>query len=217
MGNFRSDHLPYLIAYNNQGVFSDAFKVSLDWQLPSQLNLKDGARYSQLINNRSIRVINTFDSFNAAIQEFFVFDKKRKQWISFKLKHKGLLKGFGVWIATEQQTEKFNRNDDLHNLLKNKVRSTKVKHKHYLERFAEWDIDKTGLLHIINPIEDIHIKFDAKHPDSEVILIENNQVIYRVADKIYSAKIKDKQLVEHQLLVQSDIVPAIHWAFFGGK
>ena len=90
-------------------------------------------------------------------------------------------------------------------------------HKHYLERFKAWNIDKTGLLHIINPIKGFHIKLDTKAPDSEVLLIENNQVIYRIEDKIYSAQINKNKLEKHQLLIQNDKVPAIHWAFYGGN
>ena len=80
-GNFTSDHLKYLATHNNQAVFTDALKIDLGWQLPTKLQLSEGARFTQLVNNRNIRLIQTFASFKADIQEFFVLNKMNNQWL----------------------------------------------------------------------------------------------------------------------------------------
>lgn len=51
--------------------------------------------------------------------------------------------------------------------------------------------------------------------DSEIILVEDETVYYRINDKIYQAEIvNSKELGESKLLVQDDRVRDIHWAFF---
>ena len=212
-GNFKSDHLHYLYIHNQKPAYSGAKMVELGWELPDKLKNSNDMLITEFVNNEQIRVILTLDSLKAQVQEFFVYDKLNNQWISFKLNNKGWFKSFGAWLTTEQQTFEFTRLQALAEHSSQSHKETTLQYKHYLHRFSEWNIDKTGLLHIINPIQNIHIQLDTKAPDSEVLLIENGQVIYRVEDKIYSAKINGAKLTAPTLLVQSDEIPAIHWAF----
>jgi hypothetical protein len=48
-----------------------------------------------------------------------------------------------------------------------------------------------------------------------VLLIDGNTVYYRVNRSIHSARIGSERLEDHTLLVEDDVVPDIHWAFFG--
>jgi hypothetical protein len=50
-GNFASDHLLHLYVYDQQPVFSGAYKVPLGWKLPDNAQFNDGDRFTQLINN----------------------------------------------------------------------------------------------------------------------------------------------------------------------
>ncbi|MFT4927388.1 MAG: hypothetical protein ACI8WB_003495, partial [Phenylobacterium sp.] len=58
-----------------------------------------------------------------------------------------------------------------------------------LNRFRNWDSHKPGVLDLINPIKNIFIKINTGKGDSEIILVADNQVFYRVEDQIYAADI----------------------------
>jgi hypothetical protein len=60
-----------------------------------------------------------------------------------------------------------------------------------------------------------YYQWDTHDADSEVILVEDGQVYYRVDQAIYRAKIGEKELDKPELLVEDKEVPGIHWAFFG--
>jgi hypothetical protein len=49
--------------------------------------------------------------------------------------------------------------------------------------------------------------------DSEVLLVENDIVYYRVSDRLYSAAITKTGLGEAKLLAASDVIRDAHWAF----
>ncbi len=58
------------------------------------------------------------------------------------------------------------------------------------------------------------IKWNTGHGDSEVLLVQDDIVYYRVNDKIFKAPIiKGETLGEAKLLIQDERVPDIHWAF----
>lgn len=53
--------------------------------------------------------------------------------------------------------------------------------------------------------------------DSEILLVEEEMVYYRINDKIFQAPIiNNKELGKSKLLVQDERVRDIHWAFFSG-
>ena len=220
-GQFNHDHIEWLRSMNGRPMFYGTKENILPWQFPTQLRLNNKALVEQSVNNNKMRVITPHVLITKTKQKgqtlvHFAQDKSDKQWHKIELPNTTWVRGFGYWLATEQQTLGFTKHEALIKQHNSNDYHANANFKHYLERFLQWNIDKTGLLHIINPIQNIHIQLDTKASDSEVLLIENGEVIYRVEDKIYSAKIDGKQLTAPTLLVQSDEVPAIHWAFSSG-
>ncbi len=77
-----------------------------------------------------------------------------------------------------------------------------------------------GILFLFNVSTRAYIEwetFENGEPqgDSEILLVENEMVYYRINDKIYQAPILDgKKLGNAKLLLKDDRVPDIHWAFF---
>ena len=51
--------------------------------------------------------------------------------------------------------------------------------------------------------------------DSEILLVEEGIMYYRVNDRILKAKIGKESIGEPELVVEGEIVPDIHWAFMG--
>lgn len=72
-----------------------------------------------------------------------------------------------------------------------------------------------GILYFYNPSTGVYFELETKQADSEVVLIQNEKVIYRVYDELYESDlVNGKQLGEPKLLLKDDRVPDIHWAFY---
>ena len=74
---------------------------------------------------------------------------------------------------------------------------------------------RPGTLFLYDVAGGRYYQWDTHDGDSEVILVEDGQVYYRVDQAIYRAKIGEKALDKPELLVEDEAVPGIHWAFFG--
>lgn len=80
-----------------------------------------------------------------------------------------------------------------------------------------------GVLFLYNVETRSYIQWDALEKefyqgDSEILLVQDEVVYYRVNDKIYSSPIVNgKKLGKQTLLIQHDIVRDIHWAFISKK
>ncbi|MEM8895470.1 MAG: hypothetical protein AAGC88_12890 [Bacteroidota bacterium] len=77
-----------------------------------------------------------------------------------------------------------------------------------------------GILYIYNTVTKQYYEWNTNQADSEVILIWKSKVIYRSYDQLYQADIREDGqlgLTNKQLLVEGDVVPDIHWAFFSGN
>jgi hypothetical protein len=61
--------------------------------------------------------------------------------------------------------------------------------------------------------ERVH-KITTNQGDSEVLLVENSTVYYRVSDRVYSAPITDSGVGPARLVAQAEEIRDAHWAFF---
>lgn len=78
-----------------------------------------------------------------------------------------------------------------------------------------FDLYLPGKIVLDNLLDGGRITLDTGQEDSEVLLIQNGAILYRVNESIYSAKIVDDQVIEPKLVVTDTDVPEIHWAFWG--
>jgi hypothetical protein len=84
----------------------------------------------------------------------------------------------------------------------------------------DWLADKErqylpGILFIYDvPARRLH-RWETGQGDSEVLLVDGDKVYYRVNRRIFRARITEQGLDDHTLLVENDLAPDIHWAFFG--
>jgi hypothetical protein len=70
-----------------------------------------------------------------------------------------------------------------------------------------------GRLHIYDARNGQLYTIDTKQGDSEVLLIEDGTVYYRISDQLYSAVITENGIGSGRLLAASDIIRDVHWAF----
>lgn len=62
------------------------------------------------------------------------------------------------------------------------------------------------------------IQWNTGHGDSEILMLKDEHVYYRVYDKIYRAPIIDhKELGEAELVIQNTLVGDVHWMFQVGE
>jgi hypothetical protein len=85
--------------------------------------------------------------------------------------------------------------------------------------FDNWALNyglyRPGILYLFNTDTEKYIEWSTGQGDSEILLVQDETVYYRVFDRIYKAPIVDgERLGESELLVEdSQVVPSIHWAF----
>jgi hypothetical protein len=84
-------------------------------------------------------------------------------------------------------------------------------------RFEFFSLYYPGILSLFNVQTQDYIEWETNQGDSEILLIEDNFVYYRVFDEIYKAHIGYKQLENVTLIIKDIHVPEIHWAFFTKK
>lgn len=74
-------------------------------------------------------------------------------------------------------------------------------------------IYQPGILFLLNTETEEYIEWETGQGDSEILLVENDVITYRVYDKIYQRTIKEKQLGVPNLIVKHEYVQDIHWAW----
>lgn len=81
-------------------------------------------------------------------------------------------------------------------------------------RFDMYGIYQPGILFLFDTENKTYIELNTGQGDSEILLIKNDEIYYRVNDKIFKRAILDgKKLGEEELVIQNSMVPDIHWCF----
>jgi hypothetical protein len=73
----------------------------------------------------------------------------------------------------------------------------------------------TGRLHVYDVDHDKLFTIPTGQADSEILLIEATTVYYRVTDRLFAADITAAGIQSPRLLVKSDVIDDVHWAFMG--
>jgi len=82
------------------------------------------------------------------------------------------------------------------------------------ERMSYFGHYYPGLLYLFNVHTKDYIEWDTKQGDSEVLLVQDGYVYYRVNTKILKSTIIDnKRLLDTELLIDDERVRDIHWAY----
>ena len=195
----------------------------LPYVLPEKYWFKNYSRHViEVINNYyfTIKGDKTVKEASLGSHMLIIYDKEKKQWLDKTLKGDiPRLRGFGRWLAGYVYNSPIGTKDLPGSKLWKEERRTGLSPA---ERFALNGPDvpyyAPGILYLYNPTIDSYIEWETNQADSEVVVVDNDQVIYRVYDQLYHAKIlANNSLSRAKLLIKSDIVPDIHWAFFGAS
>jgi hypothetical protein len=82
------------------------------------------------------------------------------------------------------------------------------------EEYSRLPIYYPGVLVLQNVEDGRTIRIDTGQEDSEILFVTDNDVLYRVNDTVYQARIDGNSLENSTQIVKGDDVPEIHWAFY---
>lgn len=185
------------------------------YELPEKYRFNIYARQLICINNDNYFLVSGNEQHGVnelGNVPLFVYNKKNKEWDTKILP--GTLpriRGFSDWLCGYiGDDSKFLLNKPLPGSSLWKDRATGLSPDlRYEGMYAP------GILYFYNPSTGVYFELDTGQADSEVVLIQDNKVLYRVYDELYETElVEGKRLGESKLLLKDDRVPDIHWAFY---
>jgi hypothetical protein len=84
-----------------------------------------------------------------------------------------------------------------------------------VERFDDSEAVYPGRLHLYNLATEKLYTITTNQGDSEVLLVEDKIVYYRISDRLYSAAVTDKGIGIGTLVATDEAIRDAHWAFIG--
>jgi hypothetical protein len=162
------------------------------------------------------------------MNHFIVFNKQTQAWHKWEVEgSRTTVRGFDKWIAGNVAALNVILVFDEQDRLKEKIPLSRVspgkdkRRKKGTDTGTPFDLRAEffdsyypGVLFLHDITSGVTIKWSTNQGDSEILLVENNEVYYRVNDEIYKAPILNgKKLGKAELLIKNEMVPDIHWAF----
>lgn len=200
--------------------------------LPDSLQIKENKLLAILVNNPAFTVI-VRDRTNSSPNElgaskFYVYDKQKYEWYSFTIKGSNdSMRGFGSWLTGSVVSIDMEIIFDEKGRVKDEIKFDRVspgkesRRQQGTSTGTPFDFRAKmnslyypGILYMLNVPTRKYIEWDTKQGDSEILLVQDETVYFRVNDKIYKAPVVNgEKLGEPELLVSDPRVPDIHWAF----
>lgn len=213
----------YILAYSREEdgyleilVTGDRSKrPCFSYELPENYRFNTYARQLICINNNHFFVVSGNEEYGENVLgnvPLFVYNKETKEW-SEKILAGTLprIRGFSEWLCGYI-------GDDSESLLNKQLPGSSLwkDRETGLSPILRYEGMYTpGILYFYNPSANVYFELSTNQADSEVVLIQDNKVIYRVYDELYETEIvRERKLGKPVLLLKSDCVPDIHWAFY---
>jgi hypothetical protein len=201
--------------------------------LPDSLQLKKKKLLALLVNNNAcaVIVVDRIASSNTELGAsiLYIYNKINNKWFRFKIKgNNDSMRGYKNWIAGTvvsnnvklifndkgQLKEKINFNRVSPGIEKRRQKGTKYG-TFFDMRANFYDYYFPGILYLLDVNTLKYIEWETGQGDSEILLVQQDIVYYRINDEIYKAPIINNEKLGKPILLVKDkeIVPDIHWAF----
>jgi hypothetical protein len=189
--------------------------------LPDSLQLRKKEMLNILINNKNqfVLYLNSSEYISNQIGSttLIIYDYDKKDWYKRQIKgNYPSINSYGKWLAGvvyDYTGMSYNTNKDS----PGKKDRTKLNSKSPFnadERFAYFHIYSPGMLYLYNTNTQKYIEWVTNQGDSEILLVQDDAVYYRINDEIYKALIlKGEKLGKSELLIKDPNASDIHWAF----
>ena len=149
--------------------------------------------------------------------EYLAYSKSQQKWSSVLFDgSRSRVFGYGPWLTGLEAEPRKGRHTFGPGMPDPNIVEPQIDVPSPDGRFALFDVYSTGKLFFYNVLDGRKIIFDTEFYDSEALLIQDDKLIYRIGDTIYTAEIKGNTIENKSVLVKDkEIVPNIHWAFIG--
>ena len=198
-------------------------------KLPEQFWLRREELKSIIANTQKLFVLcmesSLTDRVKVGYSDLAILSKSNGIWFKQRIKGNfgGAIRAFDEWIVgtVYSNLNIFDEKGRLRQTIKRESpgkeqrRSKTYKTGMPIDyRFNYFGVYSPGILYMVNVRTKKYLEWNTGQGDSEILLVENDEVYYRVNDEIFKASIlKGRKLGKAKLLVKNDIVPDIHWAF----
>jgi hypothetical protein len=200
--------------------------------LPDSLQIKEKRLLAIAVNNSLYTVvlkghINSSPKEMGA-SELYIYNKSKSIWYKFTIKGSNeSMRGFGTWLAGSVVSNNEQIIFDEQGRVKDKIEFNRISPGKENRRQKgtstgtpfdfRTDFNKLyypGILYLLNVPTCKYIEWNTGQGDSEILLVENEIVYYRINDEIYKARILNSmKLGQAELLIKDPRIPDIHWAF----
>jgi hypothetical protein len=147
-----------------------------------------------------------------------VYNKKQDKWSDIELKgNASSLQVWGHWFAgaviVGTRGNVYFQNTPSPGKA---VRDSVYMECSFDEMAQNYGFYRPGILYLFNTDTEKYIEWSTGQGDSEILLVQDEIVYYRVFDEIYKVPIVNGEMFgQSELLVKDNqVVPQIHWAFF---
>lgn len=201
--------------------------------LPDSLQIGKKERLVSYINNDKVFVLNLFETQNSKTSQlgyisFLVYNKSNGSWKRLRIKgNRTRLTLFGNWLSgavceTKSQVPSIgseNRNTNscfnmpFWEVLKNSMHGGCIGVPFDIMSQYRMNMYFPGILYIFNFETDTYIEWNTRQGDSEILMIEDEVIYYRINNIIYKRSILEGSKLGSPIkLIESDFIPFIHWA-----
>jgi len=213
----------------------ERFTADLGYRMPKDLLTFLAAGQQSppqiVVNNSRVMIVSLFSS--AQVRRFFALRKSDRTWHRLPVREDSFpfFREFNGFVAVTEAP------------MKKAISEQMAKHRGFVENnqdtaqretsagSAEWRKDEsptgpskveyfgdslsvyTGRLYLYDISKERFFAIATNQGDSEIVLVENGVVYYRVSDRLYSAPITNSGVGTGKLLAADEVIRDAHWAF----
>jgi hypothetical protein len=196
------------------GYFWGGERSYLDYRVPEDVMASIANPGAQIeISNREVFGVAVFDHArgNEPVR-LLLFRKSDNTWHEAHGIAAPFVRGFGTFAALTEQTKKTSATPE--SAGRAEWRKTEAATgPSIVERFKNLPYVLPGKLDLYDVATEKMYSIATNQGDSEILLVDNNMVYYRVSDRLYSAAVGADGMGPAKLLAQSDSIRDVHWAF----
>lgn len=199
-------------------VFIAGSKVKTDWTLPKEYRFSNKDVIVSYINTKNMLVLSSKDNKKRSYDDlgsstYYFFNKKSNLWGMVVFPGgRTEIRGFKNWIVGYVA--------DMGRDIDNPGIENRRKEMAETGSPFDWRADVSnvfmpGELFLFDIESNQRYVIKTGQADSEILLVDGGFLYYRVNDEIFKKKIYDQDGENKELLIKSNLVPDIHWAFMG--
>jgi hypothetical protein len=188
--------------------------VYLDVQIPERFRFAGGQGAVILVDNPFMSVVDLGEKSQNGARRLLALRKSDGTWRQLPNLTDGFpgARGFGKYLVIHEARMKGPVQAE--SAGKAEWRKEASRHGPSIQAaFADSNVVYPGRLHLYDVETEKEYVIDTKQGDSEVLLVEDGLVYYRVTDRLYSAAIQDTGLAQAKLIATDSLIEDAHWAF----